>query len=267
MAIQTKPFFVIFGESNSGGFALDSDLSPTALAPNPDLQIWNNDLTGFEPIDIGTNNLLGHLGLSGVHPGRHGLEAGLAADLAEPSYMLKSGQGASKIAQWLPSAPEGYWNTFVSRYTLAIAAIRSKGFDPKPIVIWWQGINDADQGLDAAVWRSMTEAHLGRVRALIGNVPIYMPLLMPLPILLPYNGEIQTMASAGLITPINTPNGATDFQDPYHYSASGLKTIAKTISIAIIPTPTPPVPPTPPVAQVAYYWFVAIPFRFKRFWR
>jgi hypothetical protein len=70
------PLIIFNGESNSGGYADNSEALPSELAPRPSVQILDNiGLASFLDLDIGTNNNVDHLGLSNTS---HGWELGLA---------------------------------------------------------------------------------------------------------------------------------------------------------------------------------------------
>jgi len=120
---------VITGESNAGGYALNSEATPEELAPRPAVQILDNDALVFRPLAIGTNNLLGHAGLRPTET--HGFELELAnraerwpAD-RQPVYLVKTGQGGSRIADW---APDGaYFRTFRTRVAAARRLLANDG--------------------------------------------------------------------------------------------------------------------------------------------
>ena len=68
------PLVLFIGESNSGGVALNSDLAASELLPRPRVQIWDNiNNDGFDTLQIGVNNLLGHIGLETYATDHHGL--------------------------------------------------------------------------------------------------------------------------------------------------------------------------------------------------
>ena len=93
------------GESNSGGYALNTSASALEVSSRPEVQIWNVNTDVFENLDIGTNNNLDHNGLTSA---THGWELQLANDVAEgvwssiqdPLYYVQTGQGGSTITQW-----------------------------------------------------------------------------------------------------------------------------------------------------------------------
>ena len=72
-----KRLVVVIGESNAGGYALNSEATAAELEPRPAVLLLNNKtLKSFDPLDIGTNNLVGHTGME--HYETHGFELMLA---------------------------------------------------------------------------------------------------------------------------------------------------------------------------------------------
>lgn len=99
------PLIIIVGESNSGGYALNSELSSSELLARPAVQILNNNTLVFEDLQIGVNNLIGHSGLS--NGPTHGMESGLANSIesglnwgVDQIHLVKTGQGGSQVSQW-----------------------------------------------------------------------------------------------------------------------------------------------------------------------
>jgi len=171
------PLIVFTGESNSGGYALNSEATTEELAPRPAVQILNNTSLVFEALDIGTNNLIGHTGLS--NGTTHGWELMLAnrveagTFIPSPCYLVKTGQGASTIAQWDVGDASGYWNTFQTRVDEAIDLLTTlTGSAPSIYLFYSQGINDAIAGTSTATWKTKTLAHWDKIRAKYGQVPI-----------------------------------------------------------------------------------------------
>jgi hypothetical protein len=171
-ANSQRYFFIFTGESNSGGFALNSSPTSTELAPRPQLDILNNTTLVFEDLDVGTNNLIGHTSLT--NNATHGLEIGLANLAAAnlfgqtPCYLLKTGQGGSTIAQWSTGDVSGYWSTFLSRLATARGLLSGLAIQPIPIVFYSLGINDANAGTNVATWKAGVVDHLSRIRAELG---------------------------------------------------------------------------------------------------
>ena len=171
---MSRAKLIIFsGESNSGGFALNSQASLAELAPRPETLILNNTtLAGFEPLDVGTNNLVGHSGLS--NGSTHGWEIGLANAVAggqlrpSPLYLVKTGQGGSTIANW--NSGGTFYNTFLARINAAKTLLGSQQYNA---ALWYtQGINDAIAGTSVSVWKAATIAHLEKIRVELPGVPI-----------------------------------------------------------------------------------------------
>lgn len=104
LALARRLLVIINGESNSGGYALNSEALSSELLPRSAVQILDNTgLATWQDLDIGTNNLVGHSGLS--NGSTHGFELELAnraetdSFYNEPVYLVKTGQGGSTIAQ------------------------------------------------------------------------------------------------------------------------------------------------------------------------
>ncbi len=228
---------VFNGESNSGGIGENSDLTAGELAARSSVKIWNNDSTGFENLDIGTNNLLSHVGLTGVSgwTGWHGWEAGLAnaveaGTLQNPVYLVKTGAGGSTISQW--NSGGSYETTMKSRINAAKAAIEATGKIAK-IVFWFSlGINDRIAGTNESTWRTAVEAHFANIRTTYGaTVPIHMTKFMSLLTdgvtynpNADFNDTIDAIAAADAYT--WAIDGNASLKDNNHWNAAGLKTLA-----------------------------------------
>lgn len=172
-----RPILVIInGESNSGGYALNSEAPLNEIGERESVQILNNNTLVFENLDIGVNNLLGHAGLS--NGSTHGFELELAnrADVndfySEGVYLVKTGAGGSTIAQW--NVGGAYYNTMESRITTAQEILNFSDYNI--VVLYSLGINDAIAGTNVNVWKTAVQNHLNELRTIIGqgNVPIIM---------------------------------------------------------------------------------------------
>jgi hypothetical protein len=162
---------VFFGESNSGGFALNSNATALELSRTKFVQIWDNtNNDGFENLDIGTNNLIGHTGLT--NGATHGWELQFAnktrggAFKRQRIYLCKTGQGGSKVADWLNG--NGYWQTFITRTTGAMQQLP----DASIYVCFSLGINDAIAGTNAATFYTNLTTLCGNIRTQLGSVDI-----------------------------------------------------------------------------------------------
>jgi hypothetical protein len=226
--------FVFNGESNSGGYAENTDLTAPELAARSSVKIRNNTSGNFEDLDIGTNNLIGHAGLS--DNATHGWEAGLADAVEDgivtsPVYLVKTGQGSSIITEW--NVGGSYWNTMVARIDDAIADIQALGKTPV-IVVWWTlGINDRIAGTNEATWRTNVETFIAAFRSEYGStVKFHAPLFMALTTVggaNPNDNFNDTLAAidaadSNFFTVSST--GAT-LRDDNHWSAAGMKVLAQ----------------------------------------
>ena len=130
-ATSGVPVLVVFaGESNSGGLAANSYATSGELSIRT-LPIWDNiNNDGFDFLDIGTNNLLGHAGNESYSSTAHGAELQLAnryddGDFGDRTvYLCKAGQGGTTIAAWMPVTGqyEGIYpyEVFIQRVSNAI---------------------------------------------------------------------------------------------------------------------------------------------------
>lgn len=228
-----RPLYIIAGESNSGGLGLNSDIPAAELQPNPKVQIWNNDASGFNPLQIGANNLRGHAGLTGVSnidTTRHGLERSLALDAVRPIWLVKAGQGGSTIGEW--AANGAYSNTLATRANAAIAAMQAMRFRPLPIFIWWLGVNDAIAGTPPATWKTSTEAHFARVRTLLGsNTQIYaLKLMLNTPAKVAINQQIDLLAGPNTyVINVSAADGMVQ-SDTNHWTAQGFRVCGQSLA-------------------------------------
>ena len=225
---------IIFnGESNSGGLGENSKATAAELAPRPSVQIFDNaGLTSFQPLDIGTNNLVGHAQFdASVQASRHGWELGLANSveagqwLDDTVYLIKTGQGGSVIAQWNEAG--AYWQTFLARTQAALDILRGRGLIPC-IYFWYTlGINDGGGGPGSA-WRAAVEAFFVRVRNELGYVPIFYSEFMAEAGMSTSNDAIHAMAASDNMLQIIDATGAPVIQPPdygatIHWNYDGMK--------------------------------------------
>lgn len=237
---QKNILIIMFGESNSGGLASNSDATLTELSNRGRVQLWNNTSnTGFYNLEIPVNSRVGHdmLTNDGL---RHGLELQLANKVYENSfstdtvYLVKAGQGGSYIGSWINGGT--YWNTWKTRVNGAISNLTAKG---KPIyiyVMYSQGINDAAANANADTWGTATLELINRTRTEIGNVTFYVTNIPRNNIY--YNAiddKINTLANQyNYIIPIQTSDAAI-YSDNMHWTYAGLKLICDRMLNYIIP--------------------------------
>jgi len=236
--MQTMPplAFVLHGESNSGGIGLNADASAAERAPRPSVQILDltDDRFVFEPLQLGVNNLRGHRRLEPYEGICHGLENALAqaveTDLFAPRrqvYLIKTGQGGSRIAQWEEGAASGYWATFLRR----VQAGKKQLPADTQWVIWFSlGINDGIDGTPIAKWKAATRSHLNRLKAELPGAPIVMTQFqsMGYPEI---NQAIAEIAAEedGVFAVDSTDAG---LRDKNHWNYAGLKTVGARLADA-----------------------------------
>jgi hypothetical protein len=226
--------FVFNGESNSGGFAVNADLSGGELPARTAIKIRNNTSGDFENIDIGTNNLIGHTGLT--DNGTHGWEAGLANEVeagvvSAPVYLVKTGQGGSIITEW--NVGGSYWNTMTARIDDAISDLTGLGKTPV-IVVWWTlGINDRIAGTNEATWRTNVETFIAAFREEYGsNVKFHVPLFMDNDNA-NFNDTLLAIdaADSNFFT---VSSDSAGLRDDNHWNAAGMKILANRLLYSTI---------------------------------
>ncbi len=224
-ASRLVPLFVFNGESNSGGFAVNTDATATELSPRPAVKILNNLTFLFETLQIGVNNLIDHFGFT--NNSSHGWELGLAnratanAFLDNPIYLVKTGQGGSKLSEW--NAGGTYWTKFLARIDTARAQLKTAGKIPLPYVFLTIGINDAIAGTTPAAYETAMIAHIAKIRAKLGYVPILMPRFMST--YSTYNVVLDHLAALDPFNIVVSTTGATQ-RDANHWDYAGMKLIA-----------------------------------------
>lgn len=226
------PLIIFTGESNSGGIALNSDLTSGQLSPRPAVQILNNLTFEFEDLDIGTNNLLDHAQLEAYSTTSHSWENGLASSVEAGDwgysqvYLVKAGQGGSKIADWGTGGT--YFTKLVERVNAAKALIKAQGKIPLPFIWYSQGINDRTGGTNGSAWKSATLTHFQNLRQQIGYAPILEPSFMSGND--PYNTYLGELASSDKFFFVVDSTGAGVQGDGIHWTASGQALIASRLA-------------------------------------
>jgi len=221
--------FVITGESNSGGIGLNSQATPAEQKPRASVQIMNltDGLFNFEPLQLGVNNLRDHAGLAGYYDTCHGFENELANAVEADAlhgykqvYLIKTGQGGSTITQWAGATPGGYWSKFMTRIQ---AVKRQLPANPRWVVWFSLGINDAIAGTPVTSWKRDTRAHLKRIKAQLPDAVIVMTQFqsMGYPQI---NAAIAAIAAEEDNVFVVDSMGAK-LSDGNHWSYVGLKTI------------------------------------------
>ncbi len=230
--------FVITGESNSGGSGANSSATAGELAPNPAVKIL--ELTSgkflFEDLDIGTNNLRDHAGLSDYYDTSHGLELQLGNCVAanylpdnRQVYLIKTGQGGSHVSQWLGASD--YWAKFQQR----TAAAKTQIPLDRSWVVWMSiGINDGIAGTNIATWKADMISYIENIKADLPNAIILMTQFQSMPANSGYPEINATLAEIAAVEPnvfvINTTAAtATGTDGANHWNYEGLKTVSSSM--------------------------------------
>lgn len=171
--------FVFIGESNSGGVARNSSAQSSELDENDFIQIWDNiNNDGHENLDIGSNNLLGHIGFSESFQQQwHGWELGLQSwnNIASKIYLTKAGAGGSRINNWDRTGT--YWQNFLTRNSGAVAALAGITITETIVMISF-GINDAIAGTNINTWYTDTLAWINDIITEVSPDRIFITELM-----------------------------------------------------------------------------------------
>ncbi len=234
-AEQAQPralVFVITGESNSGGVGRNKSAKEKERMPRACVQIMNltDGKFGFEDLQLGVNNLRDHFGFKeNQYAIYHGFENELANAVEAEAfpghkqvYLIKTGHGGSRIAQWAKDAPSGYWKKFVQR----IDAGKKQLPDNPQWVVWFSlGINDAIAKTPVDQWKKQTHEHLKKLKTELPGCIVVMTQFesMGFP---EYNAAITEIAKdEPNVFSVNS-KGA-DLVDIYHWSYAGLKTVTQ----------------------------------------
>ena len=222
-----KKLFVFFGESNSGGLAPNSSATSQELAPR-NLQILNNNSFQFEPLDIGTNNLIGHSQLEYAMYNSHGMELQLANKYDEgyfgsdEVFLVKAGQGGSFIADW--EAGDTNYTTFLSRVNQAISLLNIASEDVYFMLSI--GINNRGVNTPTATYKAGLKDLVQRVKVDL-NLTTYNLSIMKLDFvtnlnMTDYNQAITEVSSEENVQTFSTL-GLTKIPDGYHLDYAGMK--------------------------------------------
>lgn len=185
----TRPVLIVkWGESNSGGRALDADAYSYEIAQRNKLKIFHNYEGVFQRLDIGVNNRIGHAG-TGDWGNRHGIELqisnrqeeGTFISTTDTVYMLAVGQGGTTVDNWAYGGNTVYesinpWDTAVQRMDAALALLEAQtGKEPRVFMFYSQGLNDLFNATNtAAQWKTKTLAVIDSIRVHWGVFPIVM---------------------------------------------------------------------------------------------
>jgi len=172
--------FVFTGESNSGGVGRNADATPKEMAPRPSVQIMNltDGTFAFETMQLGVNNLRGHVRLKDYYEVWHGFENELANAVERNDfpgyrqvYLIKTGQGSARIDEWSEGNALGYWKKFLQRIEAGKRQLSGK---PRWVVWFSLGINDGIDKNPIGPWEKKTRAHLEKIKATLPGAVIVM---------------------------------------------------------------------------------------------
>lgn len=221
--------FVFTGESNSGGLAANSLAQSSELSPTTRVQVLNNNSLVFENLDIGTNNLIDHYGLTPAFSATaHGFElqlANLVKAGAFPNnpnvYLVKTGQGQSLLSQW--NTGGSYWTKFQSRTTAAKTQISQ----PTQWIVWYSlGINDQIKKTSVNTFKSETIKHLNKIKAELPGAIIIMTQFQAMGAdFNDYNNALSEIADSEPDVYVVNTVGTTLTRDGYHWEYSGYKEV------------------------------------------
>ena len=224
--------FIFTGESNSGGETPNTSATPAELAPRSNVQILNNSSFVFEDLDIGTNNTIDHFGITCCT--KHGWELQLAnrtdslkSLYGDSVYLVKTGQGGSRLSQWSNKAGT-YFSKFRQRVDTAEHYLSNRNV--KKIIILSLGINDMiwDNGsITNDSFRVQMIRHINNLRSVTGgNTPVVMTKFFGE--FTRMNNAIDSVAMAmDSVYTIDTTGAPT--QDTAHWNYVGYKEIANRI--------------------------------------
>lgn len=236
---KIKALFVFIGESNSGGYGQSANASVAELAPRNKTYILNNSTYSFEALDIGTNNYIGHIGIT-VPETRHGWELQIAnlvdSGYLDTTYIVKTGQGGSRSLHWLPDVT--YTNSgSIQPYNEAVKRIDSaisKTGITNVIFFWSLGINDCLLFSDTATVRPNMESLINNLRVKYGNAPFVMTKIFST--ITGYQAMNQVYATLqsrlGNIYTVETEGLSR--VDSHHWDYAGLKILARRMIDAFV---------------------------------
>lgn len=232
--VPLEPLDVILlmmaGESNSRGFAANTELLPGELVVRTIELIGDESPTAFVALDVGTNNS------SVDFATRHGLEVSIANLYEDGQFgpydckLVKCGQGGARIAQW--NVGGSFWNTMLARKNAAETEVAGLNYRWK--LFWHQGINDGLDSLPVATWKAATIAHFAALRTLIPGLEIAFP-SFPSSFAASYPSYAAAHEEICDEDPLTYYVDATDagLNDANHFNAAGYKTIGPRLLAAL----------------------------------
>jgi Carbohydrate esterase, sialic acid-specific acetylesterase len=228
-AARMVPVVIFNGESNSGGYADNTQATAPEVAVRPAIQIFDNTgLASFQNLDIGTNNLVDHSGLA--NGPTHGWELGLANSVEagewwnDTVYLIKTGQGGSKVSEWGEAG--AFYQKFLTRTRNGLSILKAQGLIPV-IYLWYTlGINDAIAGTNEATWLDEVKLLHARMRDELGYVPIFMTKFMAVSPGAAFNDSVDLYGTQdNMVMPVDATGATT--RDQNHWDYAGMKLMAQ----------------------------------------
>jgi hypothetical protein len=221
--------FAISGESNATGYGLNTDASTAELAWRF-TKILNVSNDRMKHLDIPTNQL----GSDGVS---HGFELQIA-NLADSGsfgdrnvYVSKSGEGSTRVAQWMPGT--NLYNRMTYRIDRSLEQINIEhGVVPEMWLLWTQGINDMFDGKTTSSWKDSTKTIFNDLHFLYPNLKIIITKFNQ-PSWTTYNTVIQEIDDELDYVWAVDATGAGLRGDNTHWDYQGLKLVGRR-AVAII---------------------------------
>ena len=219
--------FILAGESNAGGRALNTELNSTEVGTRDSLKIFNNDSFQFEGLKVSVNNLLDHFTL--INGTTHGLEVAIANRVKQRpfynknSYLVKAGQGKSLITDW--DSSKVYYKTLINRSQVARQILANNNVSYKTVILYSQGINDLLAGVSRDVWKTNTKKHFQNLRNELGNNSLII-ITKFMNQYTGYNGAIDEICNE-LPNTYAVETGDAGLADDKHWNASGFKLIGE----------------------------------------
>lgn len=218
---------VLYGESNSGGIAPNSSATTQEIAPR-NIKILNNNTLQFEPLDIGTNNLIGHIGLESYASNSHGMELEIANKYDEgyfngkTVYIVKAGKGGSKTSEW------GVGSTAYNNLTTRVNAAKTLIGNCDIIFMLSIGINDSLANTDATTYKTQLKDLVERTKADFSPINFDLRMMkfefVPVTPMTNYQNKIiEVKNEVSGVSTFNT-SGCGVLSDGWHLNYSGMKT-------------------------------------------
>lgn len=230
---------VFWGDSISGGVGLNSSATSDEIAPKPRVKIWDNiNNDGFENLDIGVNNLLGHKDLETYVNTSHGWELELSNKLYENKlipniFLVKAGQGGSDATQWVDGTTYDAMTNFTTRVSGAISAIGNL----KPLKIYLIssiGINNCiGGGISVINYYDNMVSVITSMKSIVGNNALFLIIKAHssnanaqfIADLASINADILNL-SQNITNVRRLDSGVVALSDQYHPTYAGMKVMA-----------------------------------------